>query len=102
MKYHEMILAFQFAGESEDNKDEAPAAMKLKNRREALKLPPIDQKVLTQLSVGKPSQTFPQTTSKMVGWRSAEEQCKLERYGRYTRKKETFLKTMKWPLESII
>ncbi len=92
----------QFAGEHLDSADAEPAAMKVKNRREALKLPPIDQKVLTQLSVGKSNQTFPQTTSKVIGWRSSEEQCKLERYGRYTKKNQSFLKSMKWPMESII
>eukprot|EP00112_Aurelia_sp_Birch-Aquarium-sp1_P004177 Seg1473.6 transcript_id=Seg1473.6/GoldUCD/mRNA.D3Y31 product="hypothetical protein" protein_id=Seg1473.6/GoldUCD/D3Y31 len=76
--------------------------MKIKNRRERLKLPPIDQNVLTQLSVGKPMQSFPKTTSKMIGWRSSEEQCKLERYGRYTKKQQTFLKSLNWPMESII
>ena len=76
--------------------------MRIKNRKERLKLPPIDQNVLTQLSVGKPSQSFPKTTSKMVGWRSSEKQCQLERYGRYTRKQEGFLKSLNWPLESII
>eukprot|EP00794_Sanderia_malayensis_P000744 gene744-23_t len=92
----------EFAGENNDLVDKEPAAMRVKNRREALKLPPIDQNVLTQLSVVKPTQTFPKTTSRMIGWRSSEEQCKLERYGRDTKKNQTFLKSMKWPLESII
>lgn len=94
-------LSQEFAGESQGSRED-PAAMKVKNRREALKLPPIDQKMLTQLSVGKSTQPYPKTTSRMVGWRSSEEQCKLEKYGRYTKKQQTFLKSMKWPLESII
>ena len=76
--------------------------MRIKNRRERLKLPPIDQNVLTQLSVGKPTQSFPKTASKMVGWRSSEKQCQLERYGRYTKKQKGFLNSLKWPLESIV
>ena len=90
------------AGEVADSQKDEPAAIRIKNRREALKLPPIDQSALTQLSVGKPRQSVPKTTSKMIGWRSSEQQCQLERYGRYTKKQQNFLKSMKWPLESII
>ena len=93
---------FQIAGEKHDDSNNEAAAMRIKNRRERLKLPPIDQNVLTQLSVGKPTQSFPKTTSKMVGWRSSEKQCQLERYGRYTKKQQGFLKSLNWPLESII
>ena len=76
--------------------------MRIKNRREALKLPPIDQNVLTQLSVGKPTQSYPKTASRVVGWRSSERQCQLERYGRYTKRQQGFLQSMNWPLESIL
>jgi len=95
-------MSKEIAGEKHSDSNAEPAAMRIKNRKERLKLPPIDQNVLTQLSVGKPSQSFPKTTSKMVGWRSSEKQCQLERYGRYTRKQEGFLKSLNWPLESII
>lgn len=95
-------MSKEIAGEKPGSISKEPAAMRIKNRREALKLPPIDQNVLTQLSVGKPTQSYPKTASRVVGWRSSERQCQLERYGRYTKRQQGFLQSMNWPLESIL
>ena len=75
--------------------------MRVKQRREALKLPPIDASVASQLSVGKSIAKFPVKTSEEVGWRSSQRQCNLERYGRYSKTKSSFLGQMKWPPEAI-
>lgn len=77
------------------------ASVRVKQRRENLKLPPIDSSVASQLSVGKSNALCPLKTSQEIGWRSSQRQCNLERYGRYTKPKTSFLGQMKWPHEAI-
>ena len=93
-------LFSQLANEDE-SVENGTAAVRVKQRREALKLPPIDSSVASQLSVGRSTAKFPTKTSEEVGWRSSQLHCNLERYGRYTKLKTSFLGQMKWPPEAI-
>ena len=94
------FLFSQLANEDE-SVENGTAAVRVKQRREALKLPPIDSSVASQLSVGRSTAKFPTKTSEEVGWRSSQLHCNLERYGRYTKLKTSFLGQMKWPPEAI-
>jgi hypothetical protein len=95
-----VFLTFQLA--NEDTSEVAgAAAVRLKQRRENLKLPPIDSSVASQLSVGKSKALYPTRTSQEIGWRSSQRQCSLEKYGRYTKPKSSFLGQMKWPPEAM-
>lgn len=77
------------------------ASVRVKQRRENLKLPPIDNNAVRQLGVGLSTRRFPQTTSAEVGWRSTQVQCRLERYGRHSKPLPSFLKSLNWPPESV-
>lgn len=95
-----MPCFLQLANEDE-SVENGTAAVRVKQRREALKLPPIDSSVASQLSVGKSNAKFPTKTSEEVGWRSSQRHCNLERYGRYSKLKSSFLGQMKWPPEAV-
>jgi len=43
----------------------------------------------------------PKTTSQMIGWRSTDKMCQLERYGRYAPPKGGLIKQLNWPTEAI-
>ncbi len=43
----------------------------------------------------------PNTTAKMIGWRSADPACRLEKYGRYAKGKGGLIKQLNWPPEGI-
>ncbi|XP_043946500.1 uncharacterized protein C20orf85 homolog [Protopterus annectens] len=49
----------------------------------------------------KPSPPVPQTTQKLVGWRSTVPGLELECYKESRRGKYSFVKQMNWPIESI-
>jgi hypothetical protein len=42
---------------------------------------------------------IPATTNKLIGWRTADKNCTLEKYGKYARGKESLHKKFKWPVE---
>ncbi len=42
---------------------------------------------------------IPATTSSLIGWRTADKNCTLEKYGKYTRGQESLHKKFKWPVE---
>ena len=42
---------------------------------------------------------IPLTTNKLIGWRTADKQCTLEKYGKYARGQESLHKKFKWPVE---
>ncbi|CAF1315854.1 unnamed protein product [Adineta steineri] len=42
---------------------------------------------------------IPITTSNLIGWRTADKNCTLEKYGKYTRGQESLHKKFKWPIE---
>ncbi|KAK3742739.1 hypothetical protein QZH41_018954 [Actinostola sp. cb2023] len=96
-----LIDEYQVLAKEDRTKPTGAAAVRVKQRRENLKLPPIDSSVASQLSVGKSTASYPYTTSQEIGWRSSQRQCNLERYGRYTKPMSSFLKQMKWPPEAI-
>lgn len=97
-----LIGQYKELAKEDESVENGTAAVIVKQRREALKLPPIDSHVATQLSVGKSTAKFPLKTSQEVGWRSSQLQCNLERYGRHSKPRSSFLGQMKWPSESII
>jgi len=47
------------------------------------------------------SKPVPKTTCGQIGWRSADERLKLEKYGRYSRPRGGLLKQLKWPNEAV-
>ena len=47
------------------------------------------------------SKHLPLRSSGLIGWRSTDETCRLEKYGPYTRGRRTIHKTFNWPDESI-
>lgn len=83
----------------DDNVPQGAASVRVKERREKLKLPPIDN--VKQLGVGTSTRPFPKTSSGDIGWRSTQPQCRLERYGRYTKPVIGVLKSLNWPPESV-
>ncbi|CAF0967309.1 unnamed protein product [Didymodactylos carnosus] len=42
---------------------------------------------------------IPPTTSRQIGWRTADKQCSLEIYGKYAKGQESLHKKFKWPVE---
>ena len=83
----------------DDDLPQGAASVRVKERREKLKLPPIDN--VKQLGVGTSTRPFPKTSSGDIGWRSTQPQCRLERYGRYTKLVVGVLKSLNWPPESV-
>ncbi|XP_068686879.1 ciliary microtubule inner protein 1-like [Montipora capricornis] len=96
-----LVGQYKILANEDDSVENGAAAVRVKQRREALKLPPIDSSVASQLSVGKSNAKFPIKTSEEVGWRSSQRHCSLEKYGRYTKLKTSFLGQMKWPPEAV-
>ena len=41
----------------------------------------------------------PTTTSDLIGWRTADKNCSLEKYGKYARGQESLHRKFKWPVE---
>jgi hypothetical protein len=52
-------------------------------------------------SDGLPKLRLPKLSSAMIGWRSTNELCRLEKYGPYTKGKRTITKSLNWPNEAI-
>lgn len=42
---------------------------------------------------------IPLTNSRLIGWRTADKNCTLEKYGKYARGQESLHKKFKWPVE---
>ncbi|CAF0754798.1 unnamed protein product [Rotaria sp. Silwood1] len=42
---------------------------------------------------------IPLTTNRLIGWRTADKNCTLEKYGKYARGQESLHKKFKWPVE---
>ncbi len=42
---------------------------------------------------------IPSTTNKLIGWRTADKECTLEKYGKYARGQESIHKKFNWPVE---
>ena len=64
---------------------------------DVVKLPPIENKVQS-----KSTKSFPKTTSQEIGYRSTQQQCNLEIYGRYAPNAKGYgglSKMLKWPAE---
>ena len=47
------------------------------------------------------SKHLPIRSSAMIGWRSTDESCRLEKYGPYAKGRRTIHKTFNWPNEAI-
>ncbi|ELT93176.1 hypothetical protein CAPTEDRAFT_156825 [Capitella teleta] len=45
---------------------------------------------------------IPETSNKMIGWRSSVDSLRLERYGRYAKPKGSILKSFDWPAEAAV
>ena len=43
----------------------------------------------------------PSTTNRLIGWRTADKNCTLGKYGKYARGKESLHKKFKWPVEGV-
>ena len=98
--YHLQVSYFNMQLCNEENDvPQGAASVRVKERREKLKLPPIDN--VKQLGVGTSTRPFPKTSSGEIGWRSTQPQCQLERYGRYTKPVIGVLKSLNWPPESV-
>ena len=53
------------------------------------------------MSANSMSKRLPLKSSGMIGWRSTDEMCRLEKYGPYARGRKTVHKTFNWPDEAI-
>ena len=58
----------------------------------------VNEQPTTSASISK---RLPLKSSGMIGWRSTDEMCRLEKYGPYTRGRKTIHKTFNWPDEAI-
>ncbi|XP_028392431.1 uncharacterized protein C20orf85-like [Dendronephthya gigantea] len=94
-----LISQYKKLCNEDDGVPQGAASVRVKERREKLKLPPIDN--VKQLGVGASTRSFPKTSSGEIGWRSTQPQCRLERYGRYTKPVQGVLKSLNWPPESV-
>ena len=45
--------------------------------------------------------SVPKTASQMIGWRSTNTIYQLEKYGPYTKGKQTITKSLRWPHEGV-
>jgi len=45
--------------------------------------------------------TLPKTTAALIGWRSTDPKYKLDKYGSYTKGRQTITKSLNWPDEAI-
>lgn len=45
--------------------------------------------------------SLPKTTSGMIGWKSTNTVNALEKFGPYTRGRQTITKSLKWPREGV-
>ena len=91
------MVCFQLAQDGEE--EQKPQKPKLE-LPEQLRLPPITP-IEKYIKVGK-SPPFPETTTRMVGWRSTKHDCTLEIYGSYAKGKGGLIKQLNWPREGII
>jgi len=94
---YEELVKDQFPHREQD-KDKRDAAKKaVKNLIEVPPVTPIDK----YIKVVPASKPVPRTTSGMVGWRSTEKQCALEKYGGYAKPKGGLVKQLNWPMEGV-
>lgn len=49
----------------------------------------------------KSARPVPSTSAGMIGWRSTDFNCRLEKYGSYCKGRRTITKSLKWPDEAI-
>ncbi|CAF0821594.1 unnamed protein product [Didymodactylos carnosus] len=59
----------------------------------------VDQHHLPEQQVSPSPVPIPSTTARQIGWRTADKQCSLEKYGKYARGQESLHKKFKWPVE---
>ena len=69
----------------------SPSAMKTKQIE-----PQQPQQHVTVCPSPRP---IPSTTSSLIGWRTADKKCTLEKYGKYARGQESLHRKFKWPVE---
>lgn len=55
---------------------------------------------LEQIRPPQSPRAVPKTTSGMIGWRSSDKLCNLDKYGPYTKGKLTITKSFHWPAEA--
>ncbi|CAF3303159.1 unnamed protein product [Rotaria socialis] len=51
------------------------------------------------VTVSPSPRPIPPTTNRLIGWRTADKNCALEKYGKYARGQESLHKKFKWPIE---
>ncbi|XP_041376191.1 uncharacterized protein C20orf85-like [Gigantopelta aegis] len=82
-------------------KDELPKKEKPKRKLSPLiqirPVTPIEE----YIEVLPSPRPYPSTTAQLIGWRSAERQLALDKYGRYARPKGGLVKQLNWPKEAI-
>ncbi|CAF0821094.1 unnamed protein product [Rotaria sp. Silwood1] len=59
----------------------------------------IKEQPQQHVTVSPSPRPLPMTTSSLIGWRTADKNCTLEKYGKYTRGQESLHKKFKWPVE---
>ncbi len=65
------------------------------------KIPPkqIEEQPQQRVTVCPSPRPIPSTTSSLIGWRTADKNCSLEKYGKYARGQESLHRKFKWPVE---
>jgi hypothetical protein len=58
-----------------------------------------EQKSKQDVTITPSPKPIPATTNKLIGWRIADKNCTLEKYGKYARGQESLHKKFKWPVE---
>jgi hypothetical protein len=51
------------------------------------------------VTVSPSPRPIPATTNKLIGWRTANKDYTLEKYGKYARGQESLHKKFNWPVE---
>ncbi len=58
-----------------------------------------EQKCKQDVTVRPSPRPIPATTNKLIGWRTANKDYTLEKYGKYARGQESLHKKFNWPVE---
>lgn len=89
------LLSFQLVKDENSRKDRSK-----KQLPPHLQPPPVTP-IEKYIKVGPSPNPVPNTTAKMIGWRSGLPQLQLERYGKYANPKGGLVKQLNWPEEAV-
>jgi len=70
-----------------------------KNHLSNARSPSTNDRQATAAHASPSPRPIPLTTNRLIGWRTADTSCTLEKYGKYARGQESLHKKFKWPVE---